>query len=44
MARRSKAWLCYCSVARSADSIVKGDMDVCIVNAVCCQVEVFAKG
>ena len=44
VAARSKAWVCGRSLAGIVGSKPTGGMDVCLVSAVCCQVEVSASG
>lgn len=45
MAVWCKAYVCGCSLAGVADSNPAGSMDIlCLVNAVCCQVEASAMG
>ena len=44
VAARSKASVCGRSLAEIAGSNPAGDMDVCVVSVVCCQVEVSATG
>ena len=44
VAAQLKAWVCGRSLAGIADSNPIGDMDVCLVSIVCCQVEVSASG
>jgi hypothetical protein len=42
VAVRSKAWVCGRLLPGIAGSNPTGDMDVCLVSVVCCQVEVSA--
>jgi hypothetical protein len=44
LAIRSKAWVCGLSVAGVTSAIPAGDMDICLVSVVCCQIEVAASG
>jgi hypothetical protein len=44
MAAQSKPWVYGCSLVGIAGSNPAGDIDVCLVSFVCCQVEVSATG
>jgi hypothetical protein len=41
---RSKAWVCGCLLAGIAGSNPTGGMDICLVQCLCCQVEVSVTG
>jgi hypothetical protein len=43
VASRSKAWVCGRWLAGIIGSNTVGDMDVCLLSVVCCQVQVPAK-
>jgi hypothetical protein len=44
VAARSKAWVCSRELAGILGSIPTAGMDVCLVQCLCCQVEVSATG
>ena len=44
VAARSKAWVCGHSLAGIVGSNPAGGMDICLVDVVCCQVEVSGVG
>jgi hypothetical protein len=41
---RSKAWIYGCLYAGIAGSNPAGGVDICLLNIVCCQVEIIASG
>jgi hypothetical protein len=44
VAARSKAWVCGRALAGIVDSNPTGDMDICLCECLCCQVEVSGTG